>query len=171
MTAAALITEARAAGVHLHLVGDNGVRWRCTGPPPPHLLARLRDQKADVIAALREEGHRGHRTHRVDEAQRWRDAYEEKAAIRQYDGGLSRVEAESAALLDAAARWRCENPLPASDRAACYHCGEAGPDTPILASGGHAWVHEQCWAPTNANREMEALAAVSAMLEATRRRG
>lgn len=57
-----------------------------------------------------------------DDAMKWRDAYEEKAAIREHDGGLSRDEAEAAALLDMAARWLDENPLPASDSAACYDC-------------------------------------------------
>lgn len=159
MSAAALITEARAAGVHLHLVGDNGIRWRCTGPPPPQLLARLRDHKADVIAALREEGHRGHRAHRADEARRWRDSYEEKAGIRE-DGGLSRAEAEAGALLDMATRWRSENPLPASDRAACYHCGKPDPCKPHLAANGHVWLHEQCWEPLNAAREKVAREAI-----------
>jgi hypothetical protein len=159
MTAAALIAEARAAGVHLHLVGDNGIRWRCSGPPPSHLLARLRDLKGDVIAALREEGLRGRGTHWADDAQRWRDAYEEKAAIREHDGGLSRVEAEAAALRDMATRWRSENPLPVSDRAACSHCG-----TPVLAANGHAWLHRECWAPMNKKRQTEAEFAIRSML-------
>jgi hypothetical protein len=171
MTAAALIAEARAAGVQLHLVGDNGIRWRCSGPPPSHLLARLRDLKGDVIAALREEGHKGHGTHWADEAQRWRDAYEEKAAIREHDGGLSRDEAEAAALLDMAARWRSENPLPASDRAACCHCDKPAPCTSILAGaqGEHAWLHRECWAPMNERRQREALDAVTRLLNASKK--
>jgi hypothetical protein len=56
------------------------------------------------------------------EAERWRYDFEERAAIREHDGGLPRAEAEAAALLDMATRWRSENPLPASDRAACSDC-------------------------------------------------
>lgn len=104
-----------------------------------------------------------------DEAMKWRDAYEEKAAIREHDGGLSRDEAEAAALLDMATRWRCENPLPASDRAACYHCGRPAPCTPVLAANGHAWLHQQCWAPMNERRQREALDAVTQMLNASKK--
>jgi len=100
------------------------------------------------------------------EAERWRDAFEEKAAIREHDGGLPRAEAEAAALLDMAARWRSENPLPASDRAACYHCGRPAPCTPVLSDNGHIWLHEQCWVPMNEKRQNEALAAVRALLGA-----
>lgn len=90
----------------------------------------------------------------------WRDAYEEKAAIREHRGGLQRVEAEAAALLDLASMWRGENPLPASDCAACCHCRKPAPCTPVLAAIGHAWLHEQCWAPVNSTREKLAREAI-----------
>lgn len=102
-----------------------------------------------------------------DEAMKWREAYEEKAAIRE-DGGLSRAEAEAGALQDTATRWRSENPLPASDRAACCHCGKQAPCTPVLAANGHAWLHGQCWAPMNERRQREALDAVIRLLNASK---
>ena len=49
MSAAPLLAEARAAGVHLWLDGDR-VRWR--GTPAPDLLDRLRASKAEVAALL-----------------------------------------------------------------------------------------------------------------------
>ena len=101
------------------------------------------------------------------EAQRWRDVFEERAAIREYDGGLSREDAEAGALDDLVTRWRCEHPLPASDAAACAHCGKRGPDTPVLARGGHAWLHKACWGPMNEARQKEALVAVKVLLGAT----
>ncbi len=99
-------------------------------------------------------------------AERWRDLFEERAAIREHDGGLSRAEAEAGALADLARRWRSENPLSASDGAACAHCGKRGSDTPVLAHGGHAWLHRECWRPMDEVRQQEALAAVQAHLEA-----
>jgi hypothetical protein len=42
--------------------------------------------------------------------------------------------------------------LPASDDAACVHCGKSAPDMPVLARGGHAWLHRDCWAPMDAKR-------------------
>lgn len=61
---------------------------------------RLRDHKADLIAALGNIEHRGHRAHRVDEADHRRTYFEERAAIREYDGGLSRQEAEARTFQD-----------------------------------------------------------------------
>lgn len=98
----------------------------------------------------------------------WRDYFEERAAIREHDGGLSRADAEAGALTDCVARWRAFHRLPASGDGACVHCGKPGPDTPVLARGGHAWLHRGCWAAMNAVRERETRRAV---LEALTRHG
>lgn len=90
--------------------------------------------------------------------------YEERAAVREYDGGASRADAEAGAFADCVARWRALNPLSASGDCACVHCGKARPDTPVLARGGHAWLHRACWAAMNAARDAAARAAVLAML-------
>jgi hypothetical protein len=166
MNATTLIAEARAAGLILHLIGEDRLKCKGMHPIQPDLLKRLQEARADVIAALREEGHRGHRGHKVDEPQRWRDAFEERAAIREHDGGLSRAEAEAAALLDMATRWRSENPMPASGRDACCYCDKPAPCTSILAGapGEHAWIHRECLEPMNRSRQEEALAAVRALL-------
>ncbi len=94
----------------------------------------------------------------------WCDYFEERAAIREHDGGMSRADAEAGALADCVARWRALNPLPASGDGACVQCGKARPDTPVLARGGPAWLHRECWAPMNAARNEMALAAVRALL-------
>jgi hypothetical protein len=183
MSAAALIAEAAAAGVRLSRVGDNRLKWTCTGPPPPDLLARIAAAKADVLAALaseeapspwfdpagpleRDPAHRAEVSAAIERG-RWRDLFEERAAIREHDGGLSRGAAEAGALGDLAQLWRSENPLPVSGAAACAHCGKRGADTPVLARGGHAWLHKPCWGPMNEARQQEALAAVQALLGAS----
>lgn len=94
----------------------------------------------------------------------WREYFEERAAIREHDGGMSRADAEVGALADCVARWRALNPLPASTDSACIHCGKARPDTPVLACGGHAWLHRACWAPLNAAQNEAARKAVLAAL-------
>jgi hypothetical protein len=99
------------------------------------------------------------------EAQQWRDLFEERAAIREYDGKMSRADAEAGALVDCVQRWRALNPLPASGDGACAHCGKRGPDTPVLARGGHAWLHRDCWGPMNEARHRHALVVVRALLE------
>lgn len=100
----------------------------------------------------------------VRERAEWRDHFEERAAIREHDGGLSRADAEAGALADCVARWRALNPLPASGDGVCAQCGKTGPDTAVLARGGHAWLHRECWGPMNASRNEMALAAVRALL-------
>ncbi len=94
----------------------------------------------------------------------WREHFEERAAIREHDGGASRADAEAGALADCVARWRALHPLPASGDGACVQCGKPGPDTPVLARGGHAWLHRECWTGMNAAREAEARAGVLAAL-------
>ena len=101
-------------------------------------------------------------------AAQWREYFEERAAIREHDGGLSRADAESGALLDCAARWRALNPLAASDDGVCVRCGQAQPDTPVLARGGHAWLHRACWAPMNVERNETARVAILAALKVSR---
>lgn len=99
---------------------------------------------------------------------RWRHDFEERAAIREHDGGMSRADAEAAALLDCAALWRSRNPLPPTGpNDPCCHCDlpmTVEDRTPVLAAGGHAWLHRHCWAPMNEARQQEALVAVRAKL-------
>lgn len=94
----------------------------------------------------------------------WRAYYDERAGIREHDGGLSRPEAEAGALADCVARWRALHALPAADDGVCAHCGGPGPDTPVLAVGGHAWLHRRCWPAMDAEGERVARTAVAALL-------
>lgn len=98
------------------------------------------------------------------EATCWRDYLEERAAIREHDGGLSCADAEAGALADCVQRWRVLNPLPASGDGACIQCGKPQPDTPVLARDGHAWLHRNCWASMNLARNAIAREAVLAAL-------
>lgn len=165
MSAAVLIAEAQAAGVRLYVVDGGGLKWTSATPPPADLLARLRENKPLLIRALEAIDHRVDGDHRDGDAERWRDLFEERAAVREFDGGLSRADAEAAALGDLAATWRAENPLAANDGRECAFCGGPGPCTPVLAGeGGRAWLHRDCWEPMNAGREQDALAAVQALL-------
>jgi hypothetical protein len=87
-------------------------------------------------------------------------------------GLLARLRAAKAELLFALqtelefkpAQWRCQHPLPACDTTACLHCGTLGPDTPVLASGGHAWLHRECCLAMDGTRQREAERAVRALL-------
>jgi hypothetical protein len=156
LSAANAIMEARVAGMHLGVEGDDLV-LRAAAKPPPVVLERLSRHKSAIVSWLRPTSGGWSR-------EDWRDYFEERAAIREHDGGMSRTDAEAGALADCVARWRAFNPLPASSDGACVQCGKARPDTPVLARGGHAWLHRECWAPMNAEREEMARRAVEAAL-------
>jgi hypothetical protein len=157
MSAAKAIMEARAAGIHLGVEGDELV-LRAAAKPPPVVLERLSRHKSAIVSWLRPAAGGWSQ-------EDWRNYFEERAAIREHDGDLSRVDAEAGALADCVARWRALNPLPASGDGACVQCGKARPDTPVLACNGHAWLHRACWPSLDAAREAQALAAVRKLLE------
>lgn len=94
----------------------------------------------------------------------WRAYFEERAGIREHNGGSSWADAEAAALADCVARWRALHPQQAAGDGACAQCGGPGPDTPVLAAGGHAWLHRRCWPAMDAESEREALLAVASLL-------
>lgn len=85
MSALALLAEAQAAGLMLR-AEDGRVHWRADTPPVPDLLARLGQQKAALLEIL------------ID--------VEERAAILEFDGGVSREQAEAQALAEVLARAR-----------------------------------------------------------------
>lgn len=99
------------------------------------------------------------------------DYYEERAAVRQFDGGQSKAEAEAAALTDTIAQWLAMHPLiPDGMATCCRQCAKAiGPHAlAVLAPPGHVWVcNELCHAALLEARKAEALAAVAAMLDLT----
>lgn len=94
----------------------------------------------------------------------WRELFEERAAIREHDGGMSRAEAEAGALDDLARRWRALHPVASSSDATCVHCGKPEPDLPVLARDGRAWLHRQCWPALDATRQAQAVRAVRDLL-------
>ena len=153
MTTSALIAEARRVGLSLRLESDNKLKWTSSSPPPPELLARLRDHKADLIAALGNIEHRGHRGHRVDEADHWLTFYEERAAIREYDCGLPRPEAEAGALQEAIAHWLVRNPLtPGVPEDGCMHCAGRVAGRLPCRGPGRGWLHQTCMQEMNEAR-------------------
>jgi len=100
MIAQRLIEDARAAGLSIEVEGaDLIVEADCE--MPPDLLASLRQHKAELIAVLV--------VSKPSKVQRWRDEFEERAAIREYDGGYTRAEAERLAWGEIENRWHKEH--------------------------------------------------------------
>lgn len=87
MTTTDLLAAVRARGGDLRAEGD-----RLRGTAPPDLRAAIAERKPELLALLHAEAALAS----LSEAER--EEYEERAAIREYDGGTPREEAERLAL-------------------------------------------------------------------------
>jgi hypothetical protein len=159
MTAARALKAARDAGVHLELDGDDLV-LRAAATPPAVVLDALSRQKADVVALLRP-GPDGW------SAEDWHVFLDERAGIAEFDGGLTRAEAETQAFAGCVVEWRNRNPA-CSLPGRCVGCGRAEhAQDPLLPFGtessGHVWLHSRCWPAWHSARKAEAIAALAAM--------
>ena len=91
MNAADVLDAARAAGLSLVVDGAD-LALKSLGPPAPDVLDLLRVHKAEIIAALTAASPA--KQEPDDAGIDWRGWYEERAAIRGFDGRYTRVEAE-----------------------------------------------------------------------------
>jgi hypothetical protein len=107
MSATEALQAARAAGIQLRIDGDDVV-LNASAPPPAPLLNLLSRHKADVVRMLRpaEDGW---------SAEDWQAFFDERAGIAEFDGGLSRPQAEAHAFAALAMRGIA---APGSDTAA-----------------------------------------------------
>ena len=135
MTVSEILARADALGVRLYADGSElKAQWCADAPPPPEFVALLKSSKPNIRAALLEL-----------RSFRWHEHFEERAAIREYEGNQSRPEAELGALGDCISRWRAENPLPPATRFFCVHCGAARSEGSIGSQDNCAWLHRACW--------------------------
>jgi hypothetical protein len=101
----------------MHEVERHGARLIAAAPDkvkvvgkvlPPPLIARLRENKPELFALLQHcTGPSASWT-----ARDWRDFFEERAAILEFEVGLQRPDAERRAISDCVSRWLTDNVLP-----------------------------------------------------------
>jgi hypothetical protein len=121
MSATEAIKDARAAGIHFNIDGDDLV-LEAPAPPPPALLSLLKHHKADILAILKPAGH-------------WRALFEERASFGEYEGVLSRERAEASAFKACVATWLNQNPV-ISPAGFCILCGAGDqPNDALLPYG------------------------------------
>ncbi|MBL8666334.1 MAG: hypothetical protein JNM48_02595 [Rhodospirillales bacterium] len=159
MSASQALHAARAAGVELHLDGDDLV-LKASAPPPPEVLDLLSRHKAEILPLLRPGGGGW-------SSDDWQTFYDERAGIAEFDGGLTRADAEARAFACCVGKWLDRNPATSTQRR-CLACG--GGDhahDPLLPHGtdvtGHVWLHSGCWPAWYARRNAEAVAALAAI--------
>ena len=159
MTAAHALKSARAVGIRVRVDG-NDLELEAEAAPPAAVLQLLSWHKADILKLLRpaNEGW---------SPEDWQVFFEERASILEFDGGLSRTEAEGQAFISCVTEWLNRNPKP-SMPGSCLACGgRERPCDPLLPFGnettGHAWLHRACWSAWCRARETEAVAALDSM--------
>ena len=89
----------------------------------------------------------------------WRAFYDERAGILEYDGGVTRPEAEARAYEATIVEWMNHH-HPRSEPGWCHACGADRAGEPLLPYGttgtGHTWLHVRCWPSWYARRKAEA---------------
>ena len=106
MSAAEALKAARAVGIHLEVDGDDLV-LEASAPPPSAIVEVLSQHKAEIVAVLRP-GRDGW------SAEDWQAFFDERAGIMEFDGRLSRTEAEAQALASCIVEWLNRNPTPSA---------------------------------------------------------
>jgi hypothetical protein len=156
----------------------DGLHWRKRLAELPPEVTRLLQARRPAIHTLLTEraAHAGkrHRENSAWSADDWLAFYGERAAIREYDGTLSRSEAERLAIEDCEAHWLALNcPAPGISENGCWQCGGLGTDAdgpdPLanrVCRGGVFWIHPRCWAAYDAESKAAAVAALRKALAA-----
>lgn len=157
MNAVQALKAAREAGVRIGVDGD---ALTLDAAPDAAVLDLLSRHKAGVMELLRP-------AHDGWSGEDWLAFFDERVAIAQFDGGLSREQAEVRAFDCCVVEWLNRNPA-RSPSGRCLGCGgsEHAHDK-LLPFGseptGHAWLHSRCWPAWHAARKAEAIAALAAM--------
>jgi hypothetical protein len=90
MSAAEALMLAAVAGIRIRIDGD-GLALEAATPPAADVLELLARYKTDIVTLLRE-------GNGVWAGEDWREFFEERAGIAEFDGGLSRDRAAAQAL-------------------------------------------------------------------------
>jgi len=166
MSAAEALEVARAVGIRVELDGADLVLEAPTAPPPG-VLDLLSRYKAGIVTLLRlaDQGW---------SAEDWQVFFDERAGIAEFDGGLSRGQAEARAFDHCAVEWLNRNPMrsPLGRCLCCGCCGCGGcgdqahhpkPPYGAVESTANACLYSRCWSGWYADRKAEAVAALVAM--------
>ena len=159
MTAIDALRAARAAKIDVSIEGTHLV-LRAPAPPPPAVIDALKLNKPAIVAILRRELSHWN-------VADWNVFFDERAGIAEYEGGLSRQEADVLEFQHCVVEWLIRHPVQSSP-GLCFGCGRgdehAGIVVPFgMEASGHVWLHSDCWPAWHAARKTEAVAALTTM--------
>ena len=155
-----IIERAAEDGVLIALSPSGGISAKGAQSAIDRWLPALRQSKAEIVLLLRPGG---------DDwsVEDWQAFFDERAAIAEFDGGLTRAEAVARAFECCIAEWLIRNPVHSpADR--CFGCGRSEhPHDRLLPVGiggaGQVWVHSRCHPAWYAARKAEAVVLLKAM--------
>lgn len=160
MSASEALLQAREAGVRVRIDGDH-LALEASAPPQAGVLDILARYKADILYLLRP----------ADDgwsAEDWREYYEERAGVAEFNGGLSREQAEKRAYDCCVGKWLHLNPV-RSAPSRCHHCGKPGGLLFPYLTGDklrdpwHTWLHQECSSDWHNARKMKAVSVLFEM--------
>jgi hypothetical protein len=151
MTAAEALEAARAAGVR-------EFASRCRVGAPEAVLDELKRHKAAILTLIRSDGS-------VWSREDWQAFFDERAAILEFVGGLSQIDAEAQALESCIFEWMNQNPEPTDPEGCAWCSGPEMPGTAVVHLGmvGHTWLHSCCWDAWYEERRGRALEHLAAL--------
>ena len=114
MSAALALKTAHAVGIRVRVDGDD-LELEAPAQPPQAVLDLLSLHKADILRLLRPANDGW-------SPEDWQVFFDERAAIAEFDGGLSRAEAEARAFACCVAEWINRNRTPSAP-GRCLACG------------------------------------------------
>lgn len=160
MSAAEALSQAHAAGIRVWIDGDQ-LALEASAPPSAEVLNLLASHKTDILTLLRPglDGWSG---------EDWREYFEERAAISEFDHGLSRADAEKNAFSHCVQEWSRQNPI-SSAPGVCHQCLQPkGFIQPYFTGGdvhnpAHVWLHPNCANRWHEARRDSAIASLEAL--------
>jgi len=102
-----------------------------------------------------------------DDPADWQELFNERAGVLEYDGEMTRQDAEDGAFDCCVTEWMNRHPVtPSPDACLACNAGETS-TTPLLPYGaesnGHAWLHAKCWPDWYKGRKAKAASSLTAM--------
>jgi hypothetical protein len=160
MNAAEVLKAAKVAGIRVTAEGDDLV-LNADAPPPAPILNALKRHKTEIVALLAASAEEW-------AAQDWQAFFDERAGIAEFEGGLSRTDAETRAFECCVVEWLNRNPEP-SEPGRCAECGKTGvAGCAVIPFGteiqGHTWLHPQCWSAWLQKRHERAKGCLGSMV-------
>jgi hypothetical protein len=160
MSPAEVIERAAEDGVLIALSPTGSISAKGVQSAIDRWLPAIRQNKA-VIITLLQPGEDGW------SVEDWRAFFDERAGIAEFDGGLSRAEAEAGAFAHCLAEWLNRNPQH-SPPGRCFDCGgcEHPHDSLLpfgIGSAGAVWLHSGCSSAWYAGRKAKAIAVLATM--------